>query len=68
MSKRLHKEKPGEVEDRVVARSKPMMSLVSKSVNRSPTLDWSVSNRLGISECKVRVQIVPASGGRSREM
>ena len=43
ISKRLMQErKPGE-EERVVAKSKPTLSLVSTTVNRSPTLDSAVS-------------------------
>ena len=48
MSKRqIQEEKPGE-EERVVAKSKPMMSSVSKTANRSPTaLGSSASNSSG---------------------
>ena len=42
MSKRQQEGKPGE--ERVVAKSKPMMSLVPKNANRSPMLDSGVSN------------------------
>ena len=47
MSKRQQEGKPGE-EERVVAKSKPMMSLVSKNANRSTMLDSGVSNSLEI--------------------
>ena len=43
MSKRQQEGKPGE-EERVVAKSKPVMSLVSKNANRSPMVDSGVSN------------------------
>ena len=46
MSKRKQEGKP-ETEERMVAKSKPMMSLVSKIANRSPTLDLGASNSPG---------------------
>ena len=46
MSKRQQEGKPGEAE-REVAKSKPMMSLVLKNANRSPTLGSGASNSPG---------------------
>ena len=59
MSKRQQDGEPGEGQ-RVVAISKPMMSLLSKIAHRSPTLDSGATNSPGYSECHVKVQIVPA--------
>ena len=44
MSKRRMQERKTGEEERVVAKSKPTMSLVSKTSNRSPTLDAGVFN------------------------
>ena len=44
----------------MVAKIKPMMSLVSKSVNRSPTLDSGVSNSPG--NCGMQSQSADRSG------
>ena len=62
MSKRPHEGKPRE-EDRVVVKSKPIMSSVLKSVNRIPMLDSGVSNSLG--NCGLRSQSSDRFGHRN---
>ena len=73
MSKRQQEEKSGE-EERVVAKSKPMKSLVSKTANRSPTLgsgasspgtfgaQSSLSDRTGITEIETNMLDIDVNG------